>query len=174
MPVRPRPLSPRTIAAIVAAPTLVLAAAAVFGIPDRILYNPSHSIPPGFYARAEAPVEAGAIVTVRTIDVAGAYAIARDFADPGDRFIKRVAAARGQVVCARGTEISIDAMMVARRAERDSVGRLLPTWSGCRTLSGDEVFLLGDTPDSFDGRYWGPVSLALIEGVWRPLRPLSP
>ncbi len=174
MPVRPHTLSLQAIAAIVAAPVLVLVAAAVLGIPDRILYNPSPSIAPGFYARIDAPVEAGAIVTVRAVDVAGAYATARDFADPGDRFIKRVAATRGQVVCASGTVIRIDAIIVAHRAERDSAGRRLPTWSGCRTLSGDELFLLGDTPDSFDGRYWGLTALDLIEGIWRPLRPLSP
>ena len=33
----------------------------------------------------------------------------------------------------------------------------------------DEVFLLGDTADSFDSRYWGPVRLTAIDGVWRPL-----
>ncbi|MBY0565718.1 MAG: S26 family signal peptidase [Hyphomonadaceae bacterium] len=47
-------------------------------------------------------------------------------------------------------------------------GVTLPTWTGCRTLR-DEVFLLGDTPDSFDGRYWGPTSVELIEGAWRAI-----
>ncbi len=42
-------------------------------------------------------------------------------------------------------------------------------WRGCRTLAAGEVLLLGDTADSFDGRYWGPVSVDLIEGVWRKL-----
>jgi type IV secretory pathway protease TraF len=36
-------------------------------------------------------------------------------------------------------------------------------------LAANEVLLLGDTADSFDGRYWGPVSVDLIEGVWRKL-----
>lgn len=40
-------------------------------------------------------------------------------------------------------------------------------WRGCRVLAEGEVLLLGDTADSFDGRYWGPVSVQLIEGVWR-------
>lgn len=42
-------------------------------------------------------------------------------------------------------------------------------WRGCRVLAEGEVLLLGDTADSFDGRYWGPVSVDLIEGVWRKL-----
>ncbi|MBY0566047.1 MAG: S26 family signal peptidase [Hyphomonadaceae bacterium] len=40
-------------------------------------------------------------------------------------------------------------------------------WRGCRVLAEGEVLLLGDTADSFDGRYWGPVRVELIEGVWR-------
>lgn len=40
-------------------------------------------------------------------------------------------------------------------------------WRGCRDLADGEVLLLGDTADSFDGRYWGPVRVELIEGVWR-------
>lgn len=49
-------------------------------------------------------------------------------------------------------------------------GRVHPSgWRGCRDLADGEVLLLGDTDDSFDGRYWGPVSVDLIEGVWRRL-----
>ena len=57
----------------------------------------------------------------------------------------------------------------ATRIERDIEGRTLPSWDGCRRLGGGELFLLGDTVDSFDGRYWGPVTMNLIEGVWIPI-----
>jgi type IV secretory pathway protease TraF len=72
-------------------------------------------------------------------------------------------------VCAEGETISIDGSDVAARIERDLDGRTLPTWSGCRRLAVGELFLLGDTVDSFDGRYWGPVTMNLIEGVWIPI-----
>jgi type IV secretory pathway protease TraF len=88
---------------------------------------------------------------------------------PQDRFIKRVVATHGQVVCASGADISIDGAIVAYRQNRDSAGRTLPSWTGCKALSEGQVLLLGDTPDSFDGRYWGPISRDKIEGVWRPL-----
>ena len=48
-------------------------------------------------------------------------------------------------------------------------GRALPTWEGCVDLQSGEVLLLGDAPDSFDGRYWGVTPATQIEGVWRPL-----
>lgn len=132
---------------------------------DVLLYNRSNSVPTGLYLRVDQPVELGRFVTVRARDVSPSYAALRDFADADDRFIKRVAAGRGQVVCADGDTISIDGRVIAHRSEHDVLGRQLPAWSGCRTL-GEQVLLLGDTPDSFDGRYWGPVTLASIEGVW--------
>lgn len=136
---------------------------------DTILYNPSPSVPSGFYLRLDDTVVHGTMVTVRANDVAPDYAALRDFTDPGDRFIKRVAAVGGDEVCASGAEVSINGAIVAHREARDAADRALPTWSGCRILSVDELLLLGDTPDSFDGRYWGPISRRLIEGVWRPI-----
>ncbi len=153
---------------------MALSLMAVFGAPDLILYNPSHSIPRGFYLlenhpMTESDIMRGSIVTVRASAVSPEYAALRQFTDPGDRFIKRVAATRGQVVCATGAAVAIDGAVVAQRIRRDSAGRVLPTWEGCRTLSTGQILLLGDASDSFDGRYWGPVPRSLIEGVWRPI-----
>lgn len=148
-----------------------LLAATLSTTADLLIYNPSASVPRGLYVRTETPVRPGAFVTVRAADVAFDYARLRNFTDTGDRFIKRVAASQGQIVCAEGATVSIGGARRVHRFERDAYGRRLPSWNGCRTLSRDEVFLLGDTPDSFDGRYWGPVRRDQIEGVWRPLRP---
>ncbi len=143
-------------------------AASFAGVRDRVLYNPSESIPSGFYTRIDAAPVAGAIVTVRARDVAPDYARLRDYADDTDRFIKRVAAVAGDSVCADGDTVTVSSRLLEREAY-DAQGRALPRWRGCRSLAADEVFLLGDTDDSFDGRYWGPIDARLIEGVWRPL-----
>ncbi|HYD73362.1 MAG TPA: S26 family signal peptidase, partial [Candidatus Binatia bacterium] len=135
---------------------------------DLILFNHSPSVPTGFYVRTERPLTVGMLATVRALDVAPDMARERGYDGEGDRFIKRVAALGGQAVCGDGESISIDgrAVAVVYRPE----GRSPPQgWVGCRTLSDDEILLLGDSPDSFDGRYWGPINVRLIEGAWRPL-----
>ena len=136
---------------------------------DWLLYNYTPSVPAGWYVRSSDEIALGALVTVRAQDVAPGYAAARNFTDAGDRFIKRIAAIDGDSVCVEDDAIRINDRTVAHRAAQDSQGRALPHWSGCRTLSADEVFLMGDTPDSFDSRYFGPVLAADIEGVWRKL-----
>jgi len=135
---------------------------------DIVLYNPSQSLPAGFYLRVSQEPERGAIVTVRARDVAADYAELRAFTDDADRFLKRIAAAQGDVVCATGDQI-IAARQTFTRLSHDRYGTALPHWEGCQRLGPGEVFLLGDTPDSFDGRYWGPTPIDQIEGVWRRL-----
>jgi len=67
--------------------------------------------------------------------------------------VKRVAAAPGDRVCARGTLIRVNGHAVVRRLARDGAGRAMPWWNGCRTLGEDALFLLmTDSPASFDGR----------------------
>jgi type IV secretory pathway protease TraF len=60
--------------------------------------------------------------------------------------------------------------LVAHRLGVDRKGRPLPAWTGCRTVFGDQVFLLNDSaPDSFDGRYFGPTDRRGIVGRLVPL-----
>ncbi len=125
-------------------------------------------MPQGFYTRTRSSVARGSIVTVRSRDVAASYASERRFIDANDRFLKRVAAHGGDLVCARDDFVSVNHTIIARRRTLDHRGRPLPTWSGCRRLEG-EVLLIGDGSDSFDGRYWGPTGLQQVEGVWRRL-----
>lgn len=140
----------------------------VQGASDLVLYNPTPSMPVGFYLRTDEEIVRGAIVTIRIPQPAIAYAEQRG-AGPRFRFLKRVAAASGDVVCAAETQVTINGALSAMRQIRDGAGRELPTWIGCRTLRDDEFFVLGDAADSFDGRYWGPIPRTIIEGVWRPL-----
>jgi conjugative transfer signal peptidase TraF len=166
---RIRLLAPRRLLALGAFITFALCLGigfvAVSTLADVVVYNASQSMPQGIYVRVHSPIVRHSIVTVRARDVALNYATARRFADANDRFLKRVIALDGDVVCALGPRVTINHTIALQRRTVDSVGRALPTWSGCRRLHG-QVFLIGDTADSFDGRYWGPVASDLIEGVW--------
>jgi type IV secretory pathway protease TraF len=133
---------------------------------DVVLFNHSPSVPVGFYIRESGDPARGMFVTVRARDVAPIEAAAHRYDDEGDRFIKRLAAIAGQHVCSDGRSLSVDGVHVATVQNRPGAPQ---GWVGCRTLATSEILLLGDSADSFDGRYWGPIADHLIEGVWRPL-----
>jgi conjugative transfer signal peptidase TraF len=136
--------------------------------PAMVIYNPTPSMPIGFYTRTAREIAPGAIVTVRADTVSPSYARARG-AGPEFQLLKRVAAASGDIVCATDQELIVNGSMVATRQRRDNAGRELPWWSGCQTLEDDQLLLLGESETSFDGRYFGVVSAAVVDGVWRPL-----
>ena len=155
---------------------LALCAAAFFAFTPAsplLIYNGSPSAPRGFYLRSATPPSIGVFVTVNANAVAPAYAAVRQFDGPRNWFIKRAAAGAGTRVCAEANVVQVGATQLLRQA-KDSAGRPLPAWSGCRVLTTDELFLIGDSSDSFDSRYWGPVRLNEIEGVWTPLRSSDP
>lgn len=133
--------------------------------PDVALINESPSLPRGLYLRAVAarPVR-GATVALQ--QPASARAYLSGLGMPAEvRLLKRVAAGPGDRVCRSGTRVeAADQVVVARR--RDRRGVRLPEWRGCRRLGADEVFLLGDTATSFDSRYFGPVRVADLDGVF--------
>jgi type IV secretory pathway protease TraF len=155
-------------ALLAAALGLATLGAATLAQHDLIIFNHSPSIPVGFYVRADADAGPGSIVTVRARDVAPLEASRRNFVGDRDRFLKRVAAIGGDEVCGDGRELRVEGRAIATIL--DDTERATPSgWIGCRRLEHDEILLLGDSADSFDGRYWGPISTRLIEGVWRPL-----
>ena len=81
------------------------------------------------------------------------------------RLLKRVAALGGEAVCAERGRLNTPRRSVAVQA-KDRRGAALPVWRGCRTLRPDELLVLGDTPTSFDGRYFGPVRRSAVEAVY--------
>jgi hypothetical protein len=46
----------------------------------------------------------------------------------------------------------------------------LPVWQGCRRVQAGDIFLMNpDVPNSFDGRYFGPISVRSILGCAIPM-----
>jgi type IV secretory pathway protease TraF len=62
--------------------------------------------------------------------------------------LKYVEALAGQTVCRIGRSATVDTIEMGDARERDSRGRELPVWQGCRVIGLGAVF---------DGRYFGPL-----------------
>lgn len=155
--------------AAVGVAALVLPDAAPFS--RRLVWNNSASVPLGLYAVGDAgALTVSDLVIVQPPAELEAQLVARGTIAPGVRLVKRVAALPPQTVCRSGSDISIDGARVAAAQVTDRRGRTLPSWQGCRTLGADAVFLLNaDAPDSFDGRYFGPLPRSAVVGRAIPL-----
>ena len=66
--------------------------------------------------------------------------------------------------------LAADAVPLGEARDRDSQGRELPMWQGCRIIVEGEVFLMNlDVSDSLDGRYFGPLPASTVIGRATPL-----
>jgi conjugative transfer signal peptidase TraF len=137
----------------------------------HIVYNPSDSVPAGWY-RIE-PVDAlpvGTIVLAQLPKDAAALAAQRGYLPPHVPLLKRVGAIAPQSVCIAEGILRIDGVPIATVLRTDRLGRLLPSWPQCRPLVGGELFLLSATnPASFDSRYFGPVAASAVIGKALPI-----
>ncbi len=147
-----------------AIPVLALASALVVSLPKKLIYNASESAPIGFYWIDQRPILRGDYVYVRVPERVRNLVIERGYLPPDVPLLKRVAGLNGDRICRRFGEISIDGLVVATAKRRDGQGREMPVWHGCHILTEQTVFLLQDYPQSFDGRYFGPVDRRLIIG----------
>ena len=186
----PRPRSPR--ARLRA--RLVLAGLSVCGLAalawasfvhplPRLIYNPSDSVPVGWYRvdplrhRPGSPprplppsLRVGSIVLASLPPDAAALAARRGYLPAGGPLLKRVGAVAPQEVCIVGGIVRIDGVLSAAVLRADRWGRPLPSWQQCRRLEPGELFLLSVTnPASFDGRYFGPVRASAVIGVAHPV-----
>lgn len=134
--------------------------------PPLALVNESPSLPRGVYL-LDAGAGPGRAAIVATAQPAAARAYLSGLGMPADTLlIKRVAGVGGDVACRHGAVVTVAGRSV-KALSRDRRGAALPAWSGCRQLEADALFLLGDTPSSFDSRYFGTVRRSEAAGVYR-------
>ena len=142
-------------------------------VPHRaqIVYNPSDSVPRGWYRIVPADaLQVDSIVLARLPAPAAALAAQRDYLPAGIPLLKRIGAMAPQRVCMDGTSVRIDDVVVTTVMPADGQGRPLPAWSQCRRLARGELFLLSNTnPASFDSRYFGPIRVSEVIGSAQPL-----
>ncbi|RNC97022.1 MAG: S26 family signal peptidase [Oricola sp.] len=137
-----------------------------------LVYNASASAPIGFYRIADPQrLHVDDYVLAMPPETIRFLIAERGYVPPGTPLLKRVAGTAGQHVCARGGALTVDGIVrVDRILDRDSVGRSLPVWTGCRTLRSGEVYLLmTDVPNSLDSRIFGPIPTETVIGKAMPL-----
>ena len=130
----------------------------------RLIYNPSDSVPVGWYrvqpidhraASLPRRLEVGSIVLTRLPADAAALAAQRGYLPAHVPLLKRVGAVAPQHVCIVARQVRIDGVPTAAALPADRLGRPLPSWQHCRPLAEGELFLLSVTnPASFDSRYF--------------------
>jgi len=153
------------------AATLLVALTSVFHPAPKLLWNASASVPIGLYAvRRALPLHVGELVVVSPPRPLARFFAARDYLPLGVPLVKHVLALPGQTVCRDGRTIAVHGIAMGVALERDGLGRALPDWQGCRTLAPGEVFVMNTmTPDSLDGRYFGPLPLTTVVGRADPI-----
>lgn len=145
------------------------ALASLLPLQPRLVWNYTPSVPVGLYEIRQQPPMRGDLLAIdltgeprRLLAQAGAL-------KPSQLLLKPLAGIAGDVACRNGLTVTLNDRVVAQARAASSPGQNLPTWSGCRVLSGDEILVIADHPASFDSRYFGPLSAADIVGVARPL-----
>lgn len=144
--------------------TLLVAVIALKPLP-LLLWNASDSVPVGLYGVRKREPEIGDIAVISPPDWVRLYASSRGYLPDEVWLLKPVLATSGSTVCRLGRHVFVDGKRVARARMSDSRKRLLPVWKGCRTLIPDEIFVLAKPKNSFDSRYFGPISRGEVIGT---------
>jgi type IV secretory pathway protease TraF len=148
---------------------LTAAAVAMLVIPAnagsaRLVWNMTPSAPPGLYIIKHDGWRAGDRVAILPPEELAADLDRRGVLPRGKLLIKRVVAGAGDTVCRDSEQVSVNSRIVANARVADAGNALLPSWQGCVELTGTQVFLLGDTANSYDGRYFGVTSAGDVIG----------
>ena len=150
---------------------IIMVALSTFTRPTAlVIYNPSPSEPIGFYRFTTAKPAPGQLISFKVPELGRAYAAQHLAYVLRYSILKEIAAGQGTTVCADHAVLSIDGRARAKIADHDRQGAQLPHWQGCRRLGAGEYFVFSNRiPNSYDSRYYGPVSSPQVLGVYTPL-----
>ena len=151
--------------------TIGVALPALVEVPKTLIWNASASAPIGLYA-VQPPdgIEITDLAVVVPPEPVVSFLSRGGYIPRGVPLMKRLLARPGQRVCRKNLLITVNGIAMGTARERDSRGRDLPKWQGCRTLRDGEVFLMNwQSADSLDGRYFGPLPASSIVGRATPL-----
>lgn len=153
--------------------TTALATPAI-GVRPATLYiwNASDSVPVGLYRlQPVGELAVTDLLAIQTPEPHATFLANGGYLPRGVPMLKRVLALPGQTICRNALTITVDQIAMGEARDRDSRGRSLPAWQGCRVVAENELFLLNwQSANSFDGRYFGVTPRAAIiaraQQVW--------
>ena len=147
------------------------AAASAVDWPVKLIWNATASAPIGFYTVEPAErIDVPELAAVMPPEPLAAFMAERGYIARGVPLLKRVLGLPGQRVCRTGRTITVNGIEMGEALERDSLGRDLPVWQGCRVIGDGQLFLMNwEVRDSLDGRYFGPIPAASVIGRAVPL-----
>lgn len=152
-----------------------LAVAAAMGLkPDpRILYNSTLSAPHGFYwlqpVHDARPFKAGALVVYPVPARVAALVEARHYLPLSVPLLKPVTAVAREFVCTRDHRLVVRGQALGIVRTVDSFGRPLPVVEVCGRVPAGFFYSVSRSPQSFDSRYYGPVSESTVTATATPL-----
>jgi conjugative transfer signal peptidase TraF len=161
----------RRILTVTALAVIGIAAASAVDWPLRLIWNATASAPIGFYTVEPADaLDVPELVAVMPPEPLAAFMAERGYVAGGIPLLKRVVGLPGQRVCRTGSTVTVDGIEMGEALERDSLGRDLPVWQGCRVIGDDQFFLMNwEVRDSLDGRYFGLIPASSVIGRAVPL-----
>ena len=151
--------------------TAILLLSTVGGATPHYIWNASNSVPIGLYRlRPVTTLTVTELVAVQPPALLATFLDLNGYLPIGVPMLKRVLALPGQTVCRDGLTIVVDNIAVGQAHERDGRGRPLPVWHGCRVIADGDVFVMNwQSPDSLDGRYFGPLPASAVIGKAVPI-----
>jgi conjugative transfer signal peptidase TraF len=143
-------------------------------------FNTTHSVDPGFYWVVDKAPEKGDFVSFCPAEtIISQMAYARGYIGFGNcpghyqRLLKIVDGMEGDKIEFQEQGISINGSVLPKSAllKHDGLGRsLMPFGSKPIVLNTGELWVMTNrNPQSFDSRYFGPIRLAQVSNVVRPL-----
>lgn len=126
---------------------------------EVFLLNHTQSMPIGIYVKRESDkLEIGDMIVFHKME-------------NRTDLIKYIAAINPAEVCVDDREaLWIDGSAVAQR-NIEKYPSAVPDQSRCHQLLADEILVIGDHPDSYDSRYFGPIKradvIARVELIWQ-------
>jgi conjugative transfer signal peptidase TraF len=152
-------------------PVLGIGLSAVFHPAPKFIWNTTASTPVGLYVlSSDDDLHVGDLVSIIPPEPAASFLAEGGYLPRNIPLLKHVLALQGQVVCRGDRTITVNGLAVGEALERDSHGRLLPVWQGCRRLAAGELFVMNrHVRESFDGRYFGPFPANSVVGRAMPL-----